>query len=451
MGILDTGWLATIQGSVDNLNAVALLNGSSLPATNCGVGCKFLLSTDGLIYENTGTYATPVWTARTNAGGQQDDEVIKLSTTIGDYSSPSSIASASSEYGTADYDLDFTEYADQTAFDAAWVPNDTAKIRGDPTNDRINFTIVGDTTNDSISFDLTASATTRRKVRFTLNYSTLTTGAHWGQHWIGFSDVDRASGSATNQDFAGLFVRPNSSTGSVDADGANLGATVDNSLANPSTGTTYYYEIEIQSTTAYIVRRYSSSAYSSVSESAAGTHSATSLRYFVIRNDNSGPGGAGTAVGIFDDFVYWNSTADYAIDNSTSTAWTSSSEANPYIAFDLGSARDIVAFAININKTTTTETQFKIRISTDTTFTDGETVRTINISDFTDDTWRFILINRTAADARYFQIYGTTASAVVFSINEVKVRYGLTDSQMLRTHWHKLLNKTSVHSGVDSN
>lgn len=146
-------------------------------------------------------------------------------------------------------------------------------------------------------------------------------------------------------------------------------------------------------------------------------------------------------------------SASFVYDTSTTTHWKSNSEANPAIYVDLsGSARDIASIALNINKTATTETAIKIRCSTDTSFSSGETVRTINISDFTDDTWRFIPINRLAADCRYVQIYGSSGSTVTLSINEIKVYYAPTTTDWNRKHFHKYLDPTSTSDNtLDSN
>lgn len=149
-------------------------------------------------------------------------------------------------------------------------------------------------------------------------------------------------------------------------------------------------------------------------------------------------------------YVQSAATASLAINGSTSDYWQSNSENNPAIYFDLTSVRDIASLAINFNKTNTTETTIKIRCSTDTTFTDGETVRYINIADFTDDTWRFIPINRLAADCRYVQIYGISNS-VVLSINEVKVYYAPTTTDWNRKHYHRKISTTASDNSLDSN
>ncbi len=136
-------------------------------------------------------------------------------------------------------------------------------------------------------------------------------------------------------------------------------------------------------------------------------------------------------------------------DTNTATYWSSNSEANPAIYVDLTSAREIVGIALNINKTATTVTSLKIRASTDTTFTDGETVAYVNISDFTDDAWRFMAINFLTENKRYVQIYGNETG--VLSINEIKVRYGISDLVKFLSHRHRTRATSGADSFTDSN
>lgn len=143
-------------------------------------------------------------------------------------------------------------------------------------------------------------------------------------------------------------------------------------------------------------------------------------------------------------------TASYVYDGNTGTAYTSADEANPNIYVDLsGSTREIVGIALNINKTTTTVTSLKIRASTDTSFADAENVAYVNISDFTDDTWRFLAINFLADNRRYVQIYANETG--VLSINEIKVRYGVSDTVKILTHKHRTRNVSAADSFTDSN
>jgi len=144
------------------------------------------------------------------------------------------------------------------------------------------------------------------------------------------------------------------------------------------------------------------------------------------------------------------SPATNAVDDCTASPWQSMCENNPAIYVDMGSAKELVAFAIRFDTVVTTETEVQIRYSTDATFTAGETVRTLLISDFTDDTYRFISIPRQSADKRFIQIFGSNNSKVM-RIFEIKY-LDKSAAQFDREHYHEFLDTTSTASSyTDSN
>ena len=98
----------------------------------------------------------------------------------------------------------------------------------------------------------------------------------------------------------------------------------------------------------------------------------------------------------------------------------SNAEINPAFYGDNQSALYPVGFAIK-KGSAMTETQIKIRGSTDATFTDAETLRTINTSDMTADVWYYVVCNIPAVAVRYFQIYGASGSSLVLDIGGFKV------------------------------
>ena len=173
---------------------------------------------------------------------------------------------------------------------------------------------------------------------------------------------------------------------------------------------------------------------------------ATTTSYGVAHTFGAGPTSfVETATNMNDinmRITYGNFEATMAVDDKTAHNWKSNSENNPAIYVDTGVAQEIIGLAVNLDRTATTETQIKIRISTDTTFSDPETVRLINITDLTDDTWRFITLPRQAEDRRYIQIYGVGTSKVL-SINEIKYRVK-TNAQVDREHFHEYLDPTNA-------
>lgn len=226
--------------------------------------------------------------------------------------------------GVSSYSSDFTEYANQTAFDTAWVPNDTVSTgfaRGNPTTDVIDFDAVADTTNDSIAFDLQSilgsginASDDKWVLRFKLRYSTLSANDPFGGsiHSIGLSDSNQTIGSSTAQDFIGmqLYASTNRPIYAVDTDGIPLPtASGDNTFnSSATTGVDYFVEIIRTSLTSYSVEWFSDSSFTTSIGKALGTcsSSTTNLRYIVWRNATSGMSGAGNAIGIIDNIEFLN-------------------------------------------------------------------------------------------------------------------------------------------------
>lgn len=125
--------------------------------------------------------------------------------------------------------------------------------------------------------------------------------------------------------------------------------------------------------------------------------------------------------------------ANDVFDDDTNTEWSSTAEANPAIYVDCGgSSINIGACAIWFNAETT-ETQVKIRGSTDTTFTDAENLRTINLTEITTGQYSYLRFN--LKNFRYLQIYGSSGSSAVLAINEIKYET-YTDAEITETHGH---------------
>ena len=136
------------------------------------------------------------------------------------------------------------------------------------------------------------------------------------------------------------------------------------------------------------------------------------------------------------------------LDNSNATSWESSSESTPYVYFDMESDLELASIAINLNRTLTTVTNLTIEYSSDNTFS-GETVRTLAVSDFTDDTTRYINIPRNQDAKRYCKIAGVGTG--VLSINYLRYKTEVSDVWS-RRHYHTYLNPTSTSSNtLDSN
>ena len=119
-----------------------------------------------------------------------------------------------------------------------------------------------------------------------------------------------------------------------------------------------------------------------------------------------------------------------AVDDSLSTRWESKSVVNPNIFVDMGSVQDVVEIALHMNALTT-ETEILIQVSNDTI--SWTTLRTILVSNLVNGAYNFIRFNRQIVDQRYLRIFGNSGSALVLSINQIKV---LQPSDVISRHGH---------------
>lgn len=449
---MTNGWRADTQGSTENLAKSTIQVVGALPGSDYAELSLVLYSVDGIIYKNTGTYATPVWTAQTSAAGQAYDSVHNLDTTHTDYTLPAS-ATASSVGGggsTVTYETDFSAGTGWTLGTSATISGGTLNIVSAQNTARTSY------------YDLTSvSATWVLRFKFSGTTLTNTTSGQGMTFNFGIGATNAETAESPTQD-ALSFALALHSAGSTSNfyswrwETSGAAQTAGTSRAEPLTITRW---IEVIHQTNNLRVKVYTDAYGIVEETidlAITSANYTGLRYLFARAYQQATADVNTYV--IDDVKFYDGitsvvdrSAAVAMNGSLSDYWSSGNEANPNIYFDFGSARDHIMLCLALHTATTTETQIKIRISTDASFSDGETVRTINVSDFTNDTYRFILINRLAANARYIQVYGVTASAVVLAVTEFKSRYGVADATMQRDHYHKKLNLLTVHSGVDSN
>lgn len=387
--------------------------------------------------------------------GQSGDQVYPLNTTSGDYAFGSS-AVASSVYTNS------ASYSDNFSSDNFTDTGSGINVSGGVLNWTADRTATTSNTYDDLQTRLgVALDSTAFVIRFKLVISTYTPGSDTDGEIIYFTVSTLSNQDYTSSgDHVGMFIFATTSAATIDTinyNGAGLpaGPGVDTFATVPS-ATTYYVEW-IKSGDDFTTNLYSDSGFSTLIESEVSTVSGvTGLRYFRVVSLH-GVNKNHVITGTIDDLQIWNGVtttgsnpASNILDGNTGTSWRSASENNPNIYFDLGAAKEFHALMLNIDKTNTTETEIQIRASTDTTFTSGETVRTILISDFTDDTNRFLTIPRAITDKRYVQIYGSSNS-VALAINEAKY---LTKSaaDFEKGHFHYYLSPTNTSSNtLDSN
>ncbi len=384
--------------------------------------------------------------------GQVGDQLYPLSTTIGDYTDPCSATSTSSATGCLFHEdlFDCDNYTDNHAC----IGVNTCCSR---------FEFIFDTNGSPRnSYDpITAVSDTNWTMRFKLRFSALTSSGGTLMY-VGLGSNGPTT-ILTCGDFIGASFRHTTTLKSyvaIDENCCTICPIVGPNIATTFvTCTDYYAQINRTSATSYTIKTFSCACFAT--ETLTVTDSGLSACTVGLDNItifNHGGGSAGVQNGIIDTMRIYNnqnpSDLDFgpvfSIDDCTSSQWKSTSENNPAIFVDTGSCQELIALALNIDTCATTETEVDIRLSTDTCFTASEDIRSLLISDFTDNTYRFIQLPRTASNRRYIQIRGVNNSKVL-SIHEIKYRAAAT-AAVDREHFHNFLSPIQTsHSSEDSN
>lgn len=444
MADYDTSW-DNETARPSKANVVSLFHvttRANLPTSGFETGAKFLISDEGIIVENTGNKTTCSWTDRTPSKSKEYDTVIKLSTSLSDYSTPASATASSTAAGSPmSFTDNFSSSTGWTTVGTAWAISGGLMVATNvPANaEHRMYKTVGGLPDTGWIFDFDAKITSLPNGDPILAVL-LSDSTNFNNDALDAIRVVFANESPSNA------LR-------ITLQALDAGSSTASTSINFSLNTQYYLRVERTSATQAKLSVFSDSARTTHISGSPVTLTINStinnLQYIQFSSINHGV--SVQASGEFDNVnISWTEqfTASNVLDGSTGTRWKSTSSNNPWIRADLTSARDIVALALNLDRANTTETQIQVQTSTDDI--NWTTRRTINVSDFTDGVWRYILLNRLEADARYVRIRGVSNN-VVLAIYEIKVRYGLTDTVMLRNHYHRKLSATSVESGVDSN
>lgn len=454
---IDAKW-AIDTLSDGNLNKTTYGQGTAFPST--WLTDRLFWRTDqNLLYKNKGTEGTPIWDPLTESDINQ---VYPLSVTIGDYTTPAVPAVGSTEKidGTATsisfFDLfsnntNWTQVGGEVTVDSGGNNKVVMATNAAASDERVHRAL-GLTLNDGASgwvAEFQYKAMTQADgimypLVFTAGTLAPTITAN-SQDAIGCLQGDASSNR-------GMRSWYKDGAGTVNMSGFSSALTAD---------TTYWVRLIRTSTTNVDLKIYTDASFSTqhgstVSFTIPSTvtglttcqivgQDTTGARATNAEMDNLYVVNASTTVTIIQYYP-----DDSATDGEVATNWKSTSSTNPNIYIDTGSAQEIVAIAINLDRTATTETQIEIRYSTDTTFTSPEVVRTLLVSDFTDDVLRYIILPRQVDDRRYIQIYGVS-TGVVLSINDIKYR-ARTTAIINREHFHTTLSSTDVSDNeLDSN
>lgn len=440
------------------------------------VGQKAYCITTGSGFQADREYVRNAANTAWNPVGVDELPYLKLSNTIGDYSQPAS-ATASSEsedsftpdavWGPSDNQTieQFNLWANQAALDAAFPSSSSTYAVASYTNQRIDAFMDGSFAGATqyLYHDIKAAIFSNTKFikRFKLTITTIDNcSGGTGQGAIYISLQSGTGAYNTSQDRIILSIESTATTKQYrveSTDGVAFAFGSGNVFTHAAAIETVYVEVRRTSTTNVRVTLSTTSAYDADIETVNHTVVADvqDLRYLHVQTyDNCT---AGDIVLQVDDIqIQDNSgeiyTASKAVDNSTTTQWKSNSEANPRIYVDLTSDRELVSLALHIDKTLTTITSFKVRATSAATgavFADADNIAYVNISDFTDDTWRYMANNFLSENKRYVQFYANETG--VFAINEIKARYGVTDLRKIMDHRHRTRGLTAADSHVDAN
>ena len=175
------------------------------------------------------------------------------------------------------------------------------------------------------------------------------------------------------------------------------------------------------------------------------TTASISCRYLRIRLDRIGYVYTFLRVYEFQDDTLAAHLATDVTNDELTNYWESDSEANPAVYIDCESSKNILGLAIYLHANNT-ETSVKLRVSSDTTFTDGENTRTVLVSGLTAGDWNYIRFN--LKKGQYIQVYGASGSSLVLAISQIKY-LTKTDSEILQDLGILEISNSDTSIGLD--
>ena len=353
--------------------------------------------------------------------------VVSQSTTIGDFTTPTSAVSSSN--GTLPSTITFS---DTFTTSANWTQTGST-ITVNTGSTRIDYDGQINGVNGSRLYHdmgIGVISDTKWVLRFPWNVTTATTNSGNNQPYgfFGISD-EITTGVSEPNDCIGI--RWGSEPLLYQINSRNNGSATNTSFSRAPQVEQIYIEMIRTSTTNVTINFYSDSGYSTLLETKSQTISSSiiNLRYIVFSEyDASGyvSGGGRLIARVNSTLEFYNNVDSVneaqlpalLIDNNTATKWFSSSESNPNCYVDMGSALNLCAAAFYFDSTNTTNTEILIQSSADaSTWT---TRRTITESNLTNGAYNYYRFN-IAGGARYIRFYGNSSGSTVLSIWEIKI------------------------------
>tara|TARA_R110001606_G_scaffold384369_1_gene547205 strand:- start:3261 stop:4565 length:1305 start_codon:yes stop_codon:yes gene_type:complete len=361
-----------------------------------------------------------------------DKVVMDYSTTLTDYTTPTAAAASSEATNPDVFVWDGTS--------TGWTLNNNG---GSATIGSSKITLVANSNADNplAYYDLNPflggnASDTSWTLRYKVFYNAFnnTASGQGAKFEMGLSDSTAITGETPSIDLiagsraahaAGSNQNPVARYNATSCSGTQNGVVV----SSPFTGTRYV-QVQRTSGTTMEVKIFTDSGYSVLQETmtiSSFCDTIEDLRYLFCRIHYQNVSDTNTVE--VSEIKFYNASlvpvdsqaASNAIDNDVATFWESNQAVNNWIYVDQGTAKDLTSITV-YPKSTTTETQFKIQWSNDTsTWTD---LRTITVSGLINGAYNYIRFN--TIRARYLRIYGSSGSSYVMAINEIKVNETLT-------------------------
>ena len=430
------------------------LDGGSLAAnaTSFSLANQSLLVSDGVNIQelsigSEGDNLTSIggalsWEAHVAGDVLASNLVMANSTTIGDYTQPTSATCSSAGTLSPTYETDFSTNTGWSADVAGVVEIDTGA-------NRLDFDLTVSSTDAFINYDMGAGnvSDTAWLLRYECYWSKMDLNAADNTNKVNvgcYSDASPSGAFPTNDALRYSTSPEATAVGNVLASINGGVETKDDQNNDPfssaSTGTTYYIEIKRVSPTSLEMRAYTGSfagVQVGTTMTVATSAAVTACQYITVNLYADTITGGDGQTGYIQNLQFWNGVTSpdascaLAIDDNVATSWASTSEVNPNIYVDMASATTTSNLALYPNPGTT-ETEIKIQSSSDAIAWEDE--RTITWSNLTESAWNFIRFN--IISARYWRIYGNSGNASILQIDEIKVLDSVSDANVRNLHGH---------------
>ena len=213
-----------------------------------------------------------------------------------------------------DWDIDFTEYADEAAADTNWPSENETYLDIDLANDELDFQYPTSTVNDhAIYHDILGEALsdTAWVLRCKVRIDTFAQGSGGSNQYMIFVVIsDNTGDMAVSHDFiaVGGYFWSGAKTWQIwDGDGTTS-IPSDQIFTHDLQTETVYLELIRLSATSYTAEIFSDSTFQTSVEKQTGTVASTTdaLRYFKAITQGSNTAGNGDCDGAIDDLKLWN-------------------------------------------------------------------------------------------------------------------------------------------------